>query len=154
LVLTASSMQIRRHLLCSLSRTQAPKWAMAGLGGASRHRAKASPVAIANIRARLPTWAFVRRDEWLKQHAWTRVTRADSVGNLLISIKMNNSRPSIFISGGETCWLRISPVRDHAGGLAAMPDVTHPPSRMLSAYFFTSKRNSIVMRLDVINQCN
>jgi hypothetical protein len=35
-----------------------------------------------------------------------------------------------------------------------MPDVTHPPSRMLSAYLFIPKRNSIVMRLDVINQRN
>jgi hypothetical protein len=47
-----------------------------------------------------------------------------------------------------------SPACDHVAGLAATPDVTYSPSRMLSAYFFISKRNSIVMRLDVINQCN
>jgi hypothetical protein len=79
----------------------------------------------------------------LKQHAWTRVTRADSVGNLLISIKMTIHDPACSSLGGETCWLRISPVRNHIAGLAAMPAVTHSPSLMLSAYFFISK-----MKLD------
>jgi hypothetical protein len=74
----------------------------------------------------------------LKQHAWTRVTRADS-GTLLISIKMTIHDPASSSLGGETCWLKISPARNHATGPAAMPAVTHSPSVMLSAYFFISK---------------